>query len=662
MYPTVRALAASFLVFLFLGSFIAVEAGGLFEAPDLLYTTTTAGDDEQDTEEVTARVARVSFVSGDARIRRSGSDEWENVTLNLPVVEGDEIATEAGARIELQLAKDQHVRLAENSSLKLVTYSDEGIALSLSLGTMHLRIRTFNKDRTFFEIDAPKTTMALQSAGSYRIDAGNVGDKEIKIAAITGEIRVYTENAGFTLKGGRRARLYFDGPTQGEWETGDAMASMDEFDRWGTDRDEAIALRLGAAYYDKYYDDDIYGADDLYDNGQWIHTRDYGYVWRPFSSAIRPYSDWSPYRYGHWRWLPPFGWTWVNDEPWGWATYHYGRWFYHNGYWNWSPYGYYRSTRSWWRPALVAITVVRNNICWYPLTYHQARVNFNRQYHRRNNNGRNNQNAGPVLPVRGTGGRISIERVPAVGVVGVDSKDFGKRGREIRRLPREVAETVIAAKTIDDAPQLPKREELGKDLGRDILAERPTRDIAAAQARVGTVKRTREQPLDKELRTTLITGGRPLRQAPATDISGPDTRPGVTESRPTGIFDRPAPTRVRPKIGTPMESEGPAPNARTPVEPQRQPSPTENVVRQREPSPTRETPRRELPPESARPTRDPPTVRESPRRETPPASEKPRDSTPRVKETPKSDPAPAKESPKPERRPDAQSKKADPIT
>ncbi len=637
------------------------------EKPDLLYSSIADGE-EEDLDEVTARVARVSFVSGDARIRRSGSDEWENVTLNLPVVEGDEIATETGARIELQLAKDQHLRLAENSSLKLVTYSDEGIALSLSMGTMHLKVRTFNKEKTFLEIDAPKTTMAVQAAGSYRIDAGNIGDKAISIASITGEVRVYTENAGFTVKSGRRARLYVDGPTQGEWETGDALASMDGFDRWASDRDETIALRLGASYYDKYYDDEIYGADDLNDNGQWIHTRDYGYVWRPYSSAIRTYSDWSPYRYGHWRWLPPFGWTWVNDEPWGWATYHYGRWFYHDGHWNWSPYGYYRSSRSWWRPALVVISLIRNNICWYPLTYHQTRVNINIHFNRRNNHGRrdsgrDNRNRGRDTVVAGRGtGRIPIERVPPGGVVGVDARDFGKRGREIRRMPREVAETVIAAKTNDQIPELPKREEVRRGMSRDILAERPTRDIASAQARVGTIKRTGVQPLDKELRTTRILGGRPLREAPTTEMSATDARPIVTEARPTGIFERPAPRRERPKVDRRIGSDGPAPATQPPAESQRQPPPTENVVRRRQPPTARETPKQEPPPESARPRRDSSTVRESPRRESPPSSEKPRDTPPRVKEAPKSDPAPAKESPKPVRRSDAPSKKADPIT
>ena len=92
-------------------------------------------------------------------------------------------------------------------------------------------------------------------------------------------------------------------------------------------------------YYDKYYDRDIYGAEDLSDYGEWIYTRKYGYVWKPYPHGDKHYADWSPYRYGNWRWIPPYGWTWVNDEPWGWATYHHGRWIFADGYWAWTPYG-----------------------------------------------------------------------------------------------------------------------------------------------------------------------------------------------------------------------------------------------------------------------------------------------------------------------------------
>ena len=43
--------------------------------------------------EVTARVARISYISGDVQIRRADSREWEKAVQNLPIVEGDEIAT-----------------------------------------------------------------------------------------------------------------------------------------------------------------------------------------------------------------------------------------------------------------------------------------------------------------------------------------------------------------------------------------------------------------------------------------------------------------------------------------------------------------------------------------------------------------------------------------
>ena len=31
-------------------------------------------------------------------------------------------------------------------------------------------------------------------------------------------------------------------------------------------------------------------------------------------------------RDGHWAWVEPWGWTWVDDAPWGFAVSHYGRW------------------------------------------------------------------------------------------------------------------------------------------------------------------------------------------------------------------------------------------------------------------------------------------------------------------------------------------------
>jgi hypothetical protein len=67
--------------------------------------------------------------------------------------------------------------------------------------------------------------------------------------------------------------------------------------------------------------------------GEWIEL-DFGMnVWRPKSV----HRDWRPYTIGSWSWTK-HGWYWDSYEPFGWATYHYGRWYYDEYYgWIWIP-------------------------------------------------------------------------------------------------------------------------------------------------------------------------------------------------------------------------------------------------------------------------------------------------------------------------------------
>ena len=75
------------------------------------------------------------------------------------------------------------------------------------------------------------------------------------------------------------------------------------------------------------------GYQDLDDNGQWSYAGSYGPVWYPTSVAV----GWAPYRFGHWVWVAPWGWTWVDDARWGFAPFHYGRWLQVGGRWAWIP-------------------------------------------------------------------------------------------------------------------------------------------------------------------------------------------------------------------------------------------------------------------------------------------------------------------------------------
>jgi hypothetical protein len=77
----------------------------------------------------------------------------------------------------------------------------------------------------------------------------------------------------------------------------------------------------------------VTGYEDLDDHGHWHYVADYGPVWTPTAVAV----GWAPYRYGHWGWVEPWGWTWVEDEPWGFAPFHYGRWAFVQSSWCWVP-------------------------------------------------------------------------------------------------------------------------------------------------------------------------------------------------------------------------------------------------------------------------------------------------------------------------------------
>ncbi|HEX4960678.1 MAG TPA: DUF6600 domain-containing protein [Thermoanaerobaculia bacterium] len=95
---------------------------------------------------------------------------------------------------------------------------------------------------------------------------------------------------------------------------------------------------------------------DLSPYGRWIQRGSYGWVWEPTQVEV----GWRPYTRGHWV-MTDYGWTWLSEEPWGWATYHYGRWLLDPQYgWLWVP-----GTQ--WGPAWVSFQQGSGYVGWAPL-------------------------------------------------------------------------------------------------------------------------------------------------------------------------------------------------------------------------------------------------------------------------------------------------------
>jgi hypothetical protein len=98
--------------------------------------------------------------------------------------------------------------------------------------------------------------------------------------------------------------------------------------------------------------------DALAPYGTWVEVEPYGYCWRPFAAVVG--ADWQPYTCGRWVYTD-WGWTWVSFYAWGWAPFHYGRWWCHPSYgWLWVP-------DVTWGPAWVTWRACDEYIGWAPL-------------------------------------------------------------------------------------------------------------------------------------------------------------------------------------------------------------------------------------------------------------------------------------------------------
>jgi hypothetical protein len=72
--------------------------------------------------------------------------------------------------------------------------------------------------------------------------------------------------------------------------------------------------------------------------GYWVDDPFYGRVWVPNRGVVG--SDFRPYvSGGHWALTADDDWLWVSDYPFGWVTFHYGRWTWLSGGlgWGWVP-------------------------------------------------------------------------------------------------------------------------------------------------------------------------------------------------------------------------------------------------------------------------------------------------------------------------------------
>lgn len=302
-----------------------------------------------------ARAGRVSSVAGTVGLQSGGAPDWALAPLNYTVTSGDRLLTHQRSRAEIEVGPFD-VRLSDSTDVSIVNLTDDFAQLGLTRGTLRVTVYRL-ASRDSMEVDTPNGAMIIRSAGKYRVDV--LEGVSTIVSVEDGVVELSGPSLDYTVKRGQSIELT---------GTNAINASMvphprnTDFDQWSADRDQ----RQASSTYSTYMSRDIPGGADLDRNGRWDYVATYGYVWRPTIIQV----GWVPYRYGRWVWTGPWGWTWVEDAPWGYAPFHYGRWVVIGNSWAWAPGPIIR--RPCYAPALVVfVGGPRYHQAWFPLGWHE---------------------------------------------------------------------------------------------------------------------------------------------------------------------------------------------------------------------------------------------------------------------------------------------------
>ena len=275
----------------------------------------------QDQDDPPGRVARLGYMQGSVSFQPAGESDWVQAVSNRPMTTGDKLWADQNSRVEVELGSAV-IRLTSNTGFSFLNLDDRTTQIQLTAGSLNISVRRLNRDDVF-EVDTPNLAFSVFQSGQYRVEASEDGNYTV-VSVREGEGESTGNGQSYTLHAGQRAT--FSGTDSLNADVVE-IGGPDEFDNWAYSRDRRHDVSRSA----QYLSHDVVGYEDLDDNGDWRDDSNYGHVWFP----TRVSAGWAPYREGHWDWISPWGWTWVDDASWGYAPFHYGRWVTVGGRWGW---------------------------------------------------------------------------------------------------------------------------------------------------------------------------------------------------------------------------------------------------------------------------------------------------------------------------------------
>jgi len=509
------------------------------------------------------RVGRVVYLDGEVSFQPPEGDFWTDATVNFPVAAGEAFWTGDGGRVALQIGALE-ASLDSETQLDVTALRYGETRLALSQGSLNIRVRSAPAGG--LEIATPAGDVEIDAGGFYRIDVGAPQDDgsypPVEVTVFQGAAQAPGPSGYTPVSQGEAVVLWAGAEPEADVAQDSAI---DDWARAHARSERAAALRAR----DAGLPEAMTGALDLGGFGDFVSTPDYGTVW--FPSGVP--ADWAPYRYGHWSYVAPWGYTWVDDEPWGFAPFHYGRWALIDGRWGWIPGQ--PAPEPVYAPALVAFiggpgwsvgvdAEGGGALGWVPLApdeVYRPPYEVSEAYLRQVN----------VANVSATSiTNITVERnvtvneyrnAPAVTVVRADAFS---RGVSVRQATLPVtAEAIARAPAVKPAMAAPPTREARAGVAHEPGAAVGVRAAAPPPARLQAVRAAVAAPAAAHGKPPVIAGAviapRPPRPAAApkaliapAQVKNPAAQgrePAASPAAPTPV--KPTPEKARPERPTP---------------------------------------------------------------------------------------------------------------
>jgi len=311
-------------------------------APGSTSTADVAGQPDTDPPPIAGSLAALA---GSVSFHASGETQWSPATLNYPVTNGEGFWTEPQASATIDIADDTVV-MDESTEFDVTALDQSQFVATEAQGAIFVHLNSLNQGQTLV-VNTPRGAVQISQAGEYEIVAGDTNDATT-ITVVQGAAHISGTNLALDVGPNQTATITGSDTLQGTVGAFQEDAFLKaQLQQVPPPPSQSVPQECQS----------MTGGQQLASYGRFTQTAQYGQVWYPSTVP----SGWAPYRDGHWAYVAPWGWTWIDNAHWGFAPFHYGRWAQIDGRWGWLPGGgapYVRGSYPIYSPALVAFVGV----------------------------------------------------------------------------------------------------------------------------------------------------------------------------------------------------------------------------------------------------------------------------------------------------------------